>query len=62
MTLKKLIKELDFVTSSIVLVVMTPFLIAFGVAWDWDVFFVWLIIEFFLYVATLFSNVLHYWP
>lgn len=62
MTLKKLIKELDFVTSSIVLVVMTPFLIAFGVAWDWDVFFVWLIIEIFIYVATLFSNVLHYWP
>lgn len=62
MALKKLIKDLDFVTSSIVLVVMTPFLIAYGVAWDWDIFFVWLIIEIFFYVITLLSDVLDHWP
>lgn len=59
MVLKKLIDDLDFVTSSVVLVVMTPFLIAFAVAGNWDDFFGWLAGEIFFYVITLFSNVLH---
>ena len=62
MALKKLIKDLDFLTSSVALVVMTPFLIGFGVYFNWKVFFVWLMIEIFLYVVTLFSDVLHDWP
>ena len=62
MALKKLIKDLDFLTSSVVLVVMTPFLIGFRVYFNWKVFFVWLMIEIFLYVVTLFSDVLHDWP
>lgn len=59
MALKKLIDDLDFVTSSIVLVVMTPFLVAFGIKGNWDDLFGWLIGEIFFYVITLFSNVLH---
>ena len=59
MALKKLIGDLDFVASSIVLVVMTPFLVAFGIAGNWDDFFGWFVGEIFLYGITLFSNVLH---
>lgn len=59
MALKKLIDDLDFVTSSIVLVAMTPFLIWFGVEGNWDDFLGWLVGEIFFYVITLFSNVLH---
>lgn len=59
MALKITKDDLDFVTSSIVLVVMTPFLIWFGIAGNWDDFFGWLISEVFFYVVTLLSNV---WP
>lgn len=62
MALKELTKDLDFVTSSIVLVAMTPFLIWFGIEGNWDDFFGWLVGEIFFYVITLFSNVLHDWP
>jgi hypothetical protein len=61
MTLKITKDDLDFVTSSIVLVVMTPFLIWFGIAANWDDFFGWLIGEIFFYTITLFSDVLHDW-
>lgn len=59
MTLKIKKDDLDFVTSSIVLVAMTPFLIWFGIEGKWDDFLGWLVGEIFFYVITLFSNVLH---
>lgn len=59
MTLKIKKDDLDFVTSSIVLVAMTPFLIWFGVEGNWDDFLGWLVGEIFFYVIMLFSNVLH---
>ena len=59
MALKKLIDDLDFVTSSIVLVVFTPLVIWSGIAGKWDDFFGLLIGEIFFYVIMLFSNVLH---
>ena len=61
MALKKLIKDLDFFTSSIVLVVFTPLVIWSGIAGNWDDFFGLLIGEIFFYVIMLFSNVLHDW-
>lgn len=59
MALKKLIDDLDFFTSSIVLVVFTPLVIWSGIAGNWDDFFGLLIGEIFFYVIMLFSNVLH---
>lgn len=61
MALKIKKDDLDFFTSSIVLVIMTPFLIALGVAGNWGDFFGWLAGEIFFYVIMLFSNVLHDW-
>ncbi len=58
MALKITKDDLDFVTSSIALVVMTPFLIMFGIDGRWNDFFAWLIIEVFFYVVTLFSDIL----
>lgn len=53
--------DLDFFTSSIVLVVFTPLVIWSGIAGNWDDFFGLLIGEIFFYVIMLFSNVLHDW-
>ena len=43
MALKITKNDLDFVTSSIVLAVMTPFLIMFGIGGSWDDFFAWMV-------------------
>jgi len=59
MALKIKKDDLDFVTSSIVLVVFTPLVIWSGLAGNWDGFFGLLIGEIFLYVIMLFSNVHH---
>lgn len=59
MALKITKDDLDFVTSSMVLVVMTPLVIWSGIEGNWEYFFGLLIGEIFFYAITLFSNVLH---
>lgn len=61
MALKIKKDDLDFVSSSILAVIMTPVLIGIGVLGDWETFFGVLISTAFIYLVLLFSNVLHGW-